>query len=121
VVFGRGPQRISKTKMFDDFDDFRFIALPADDTISHDYFEIHRSRAETPEIQLLRAVLETGIREALGEVSSVHPRYRQAEIQSAKEWILSDEGNYVFSFVEVCAALGIEPGAIRRLVKGRIK
>jgi hypothetical protein len=100
--------------------DFKIIALPPDDTTAHDYFEIHRSRAETPEIQLLRAVLENGVRESMGEVSSIHPRYRQAEIESAREWILSDEGNYVFSFLNVCAVLEIDAGYVRRMVRAKI-
>ena len=34
--------------------------------------------------------------------------------EEAQEWLFSDESDGIFSFVSVCALLGLDPGYIRR-------
>jgi len=37
--------------------------------------------------------------------------------QEAEEWLFSDDSNWAFSFVTICAALDLSPGYIRRRLK----
>lgn len=67
------------------------------------------------EARLLFAVLE----EALGCLShrfvgGTSPAASIRIHQEAQDWIMSEENRFVFSFVNVCAALGLEPDYIRR-------
>ena len=71
---------------------------------------------ECPETALMRAVLE----EALtcyqhGFVSGKPLAHRLA--REAKAWFFSDDDHWLFSFVPVCAVLGLEPSYIRREVE----
>lgn len=68
-----------------------------------------------PETALMYAVLEDAFlcfqRRFENERRSIQ-RARQAE-----EWFFSDDSRCLFSFVSVCAALGLEPGYIRQRLK----
>jgi hypothetical protein len=37
--------------------------------------------------------------------------------REAEEWFLSDEAHWPFSFVSVCAVLGLEPESVRQRLK----
>jgi hypothetical protein len=65
----------------------------------------------TPERRLLLAVLE----EAVGTyqrcvAADLHLRAIFADVD---EWFASDESDYLFSFIGICDALGIEPAYVR--------
>jgi hypothetical protein len=69
-----------------------------------------------PVAALLRAVLE----DALACFQSqflTEGRRVQREAQEAEAWFLSKEENWPFSFMVVCAVLGLEPEAIRQQLK----
>jgi hypothetical protein len=72
-----------------------------------------------PERNLLIAILTDAVVR--------YRRYRtirgplRGRFAEAERWIFSDDRRWVFSFVNVCEALGIEPRAVRRAVAaGRI-
>jgi hypothetical protein len=91
-----------------------------DEEIAERFLSVNRSSQDTPERALLRAILEDGIRCALDHRAGLPCKERAAEIHRAREWIESNSTDYVFSFLAVCAALNLEPGAIRRLVRARM-
>ena len=70
----------------------------------------------TGEQRLLFAMLEDAVhllRRRPGRPSRRSSRDRQ-EIRAAKAWIAADDPTFPFSFVSVCAALGLDPAAVRR-------
>lgn len=69
-----------------------------------------------PVATLLRAVLEDAL--ACFQKQFMNKRLRvQREAREAEAWFLSEEAHGPFSFVTICAALGLEPDAIRRQLK----
>lgn len=66
-----------------------------------------------PEAALMRAVLA----DALGcfQKGLVHQGRRVQRIaREAEEWLFSDDSRWPFSFVSICAVLGLEPAYLRR-------
>jgi hypothetical protein len=74
--------------------------------------EISGGYATGPERELLSAMLFDGIQRflCLIEAEGVEAKLRYRE---AWNWITQDEDLYVFSFNNVCEALGIDPGYLR--------
>jgi len=69
------------------------------------------------EAALMRAVLEEAV--ACFQKQFVkNGRRTQSLAREAEEWIYSDEVSWLFSFVNICAALGLDPAYIRRNLKG---
>ena len=66
-----------------------------------------------PEKALVLAVLEDGIR---CFQDNIFPQNRKKQLlfEEAQEWLFSDELDGIFSFVSVCAMLGLDPSYIRR-------
>ena len=69
-----------------------------------------------PVAALLRAVLEDALACFQRQFLTVGRRV-QREAQEAKAWFLSEEEDWPFSFMSVCAVLGLEPDAIRQQLK----
>ena len=65
------------------------------------------------EVALMRAVLEDAI-ECFQQQFENNSRRTQRLAQEAAVWLFSDDERWPFSFVNLCAALGIEPGYLRR-------
>jgi hypothetical protein len=64
----------------------------------------------------MRAVLE----DALGCYQKQfvsHTRRERRLAQEAEEWVFSDNDRWLFSFVNICRALGLEPEYLRRGLK----
>ena len=72
--------------------------------------------AATGEQRLLFAMLEDAVhllRRRPGRPSRRSTCDRQ-EIRAARAWIAANDPTFPFSFVSVCAALGLDPAAVRR-------
>ena len=69
-----------------------------------------------PEKALVLAVLEDGIRCFQDNILPQN-RKKQMLFEEAQEWLFSDESDRIFSFVSVCAVLGLDPSYIRRGVR----
>jgi hypothetical protein len=67
---------------------------------------------ETGEIALMRAVLADAISCFQGSVISGKRRYQRLA-KEAEEWFFARQDDYVFSFVNICAVLGLDPDYIR--------
>ena len=87
------------------------------DVLPEQFFSLSASRhTERPEAVLMRAVLADAL--ACFQQGFVNKRVHvQRLAQEAGAWFLSDDDHWPFSFVSICAALGLEPGYIRREVK----
>ncbi len=68
-------------------------------------FDVHDKAL--PERNLMRAIL----RGVLEDIKKTGEPFREA-----RNYILSDDDSYVFSFVSVCSHLGLCPRTIRRVV-----
>lgn len=75
------------------------------------------SPAEKPqkvrgEVALMAAVLEDAI--ACFQNGALAPGRRARRLgKEAEDWLFSDDLRWPFSFVNICAVLGLEPGCIR--------
>jgi hypothetical protein len=74
------------------------------------FFDSEAGAKSCPETALLCAVLENAF-------DCFQNRFELSEAQAAENWFLSDDSRAVFSFVSVCAALGLEPGFIRKRLR----
>jgi len=74
------------------------------------FFGAEAHPAVCPETALLCAVLENAF-------VCFQNRFDIGEAQAAETWFFSDDGRAIFSFVSICAALGLEPGFIRKQLR----
>jgi len=66
-----------------------------------------------PEAELMRAVLEDAL--LCFQKGLAHPGRRvQRVAREAEEWLFSDDDSWPFSFVSICAVLGLEPAYLRQ-------
>jgi hypothetical protein len=73
----------------------------------------------TPEQRLMKAVLDDAIA-VHAATDGARDRRRRRLREEVAEWFASDAAEYVFSFVNVCRALGLEPAGVRAgLVRDR--
>jgi hypothetical protein len=89
-----------------------------DPVVSHLYLESFKPRHQLePEKELMLAVLTDAI-----ECMQKHSDSRQATgiklYQEAKEWIFDENERDAFSFLNICAALNLDPCYIRRGIAG---
>lgn len=76
----------------------------------------HQERVDSPEMALVRAVLEDAIRSVLrGGTTSA----RRREVSDDLAWFDSEDDGHAFTFVTVCQRLQLDPSWIRRLVRAR--
>jgi hypothetical protein len=69
-----------------------------------------------PEIGLMQAVLEDAIN-CFQRRSSKKAQNAQRLAREAEEWLLSNDLDWPFSFLNICSALGLDPDYIRRGLK----
>jgi len=67
----------------------------------------------SPEAALMRAVLEDAVA-CFQRQCETEPRWVQQEAREAEGWLFSDDAHGLFSYVYVCAVLGLEPGSVRQ-------
>ena len=66
-----------------------------------------------PEAELMRAILEDAL--LCFQKGLVHQGRRvQRLAREAEEWLFSDDARWPFSFVSICAVLGLEPAYLRQ-------
>jgi hypothetical protein len=64
-------------------------------------------------VALMRAVLEDALH-CLQRHSRQSGRRAQHLTREAEEWFFTDDPHWVFSFVNICAVLGLDPAYLRR-------
>lgn len=78
------------------------------------YLESFRRRALfEPEKRLMAAILEDAI-ETLEDHWTASGGKKRRLFEEAEAWIFSDDADWVFSFVSVCGALGLDPDYLRK-------
>jgi hypothetical protein len=90
-----------------------FVPLEVDILAAEDFERIHRSRPLSPEHELMVAVLE----EALADYQrcwKARDKKGMRQFADAQAWILESNSEWIFSFVNCCEALGIEPDYLRQ-------
>ena len=92
-------------------------AGPAGGSVLPEQFFDSRVKLATvcPETALMYAVLEDAFL-CFHEQFEADHRYMQ-RAREAEDWFFSDDSRWLFSFVSVCDALGLEPRYIRKKLK----
>src|SRR5262249_7133003 len=80
------------------------------------YDPLARRANRQPEAELMRAVLEDALL-CFHEGLVREGRRVQRLAREAQEWLFSDDASWPFSFVSICAVLGLDPEYIRRGLK----
>lgn len=94
-----------------------WYARPSHDEISVETFFDSRMSLSTvsPETALMYAVLEDAFL-CLQKTAKLSRLVRR-QAREAERWILSDDSRWVFSFLPICDALGLDPGYMRKKLK----
>ncbi len=89
------------------------MRFESDVLMENEYLRINLSCSLGPEKSLMLAVLEDAI-------ACYQKYYRctdtkeKAAFSDAESWLVSSESDWSFSFVNICEALGLSPGYIRK-------
>jgi hypothetical protein len=79
--------------------------------------QVSGGRSATPEERLACAVLEDALRIVTKPgVSHGRGRYLRGETEA---WLLSEDTAWPFSFLNVCSALALDPGWLRKSLRTR--
>jgi hypothetical protein len=85
-----------------------------DSLLSAQYFEtLHRKTILEPEKRLMFAILEDAI--DCFQNNLLRPSLKSRRLfQEAEKWIVEVDGDWIFSFENVCEALGLNPAYVRQ-------
>jgi hypothetical protein len=109
----RKQKREEKIDLELHFDEKPVVPFEVDILAAEDFACIRRSRPLSPERELMAAVLE----EALADYQrcwKARDKKGMERFADAQAWILESDSEWIFSFVNCCEALGIEPGYLRQ-------
>src|SRR3989344_3051349 len=103
---------LRRVKIMDDIREAGMDGILQPDPLApYEFFEsIRGSLFLQPEKRLMLALLEDAVRIFRKYVESPHNRMYQEAI----DWIADTEGDSIFSFGNICVALGLNPDYIRR-------
>jgi hypothetical protein len=94
-------------------DEMPVVRFEADILAAQDFDRIYRSRPRSPERDLMLAILE----EALNDYQrcfSARDKKGRNRFTDARAWILNTDSEWIFSFINCCEVLGIEPDNFRQ-------
>lgn len=90
-----------------------YVRPPHEDLSSRSFFDFRAPRtAVSPELALMYAVLEDAFL-CLQQSRAAAPRVRRRAHQAGK-WFLSDDSRWIFSFLPICDALGLDSEYMRK-------
>ncbi len=88
--------------------------LQPDSLLSAHYFgTLRRKTLLEPEKKLMLAILEAAIHCFQDNLLTQNVRSRRL-FEEAEEWIVEADGDWVFSFENICEALGFNPAYVRQ-------
>ena len=95
--------------------DEKVVSLFQPDTLlAAQYFAtLHRNTVVEPERRLMLAILEEAINSFKDNVLAQGGRGKKL-FREAQEWILETGDDWVFSFENICEALGLNPAYVRQ-------
>lgn len=77
------------------------------------YQSVSRRRARSAEAELVAALLDNGIADFQRFIFA-RDRKSARRFAEAESWIVSDDSDWLFSFANCCAVLGIDAGYLRK-------
>ena len=88
--------------------------LGSDSVVPDQYFDTcRRSEPLEPEKTLLLAILEDAI-DSYQKYSAASDRVGRERFCEAEEWLMGGANDWIFSFENVCAMLGLDANYVRR-------
>src|SRR5215510_5056889 len=90
-----------------------FVLFEADILATEDFVRVHRSRPLSPEHGLMVAILEVALAD-YQRCWKIRDKKSMERFADAQAWILESNSEWIFSFVNCCEALGIEPDYLRQ-------
>jgi hypothetical protein len=83
---------------------------------SHPYLHtLHRREFAEPELRLMLVILQDALR-CLEKYSLARPRKGRRLFEETERWVLAATDDEVFSFNNICEALGLNPAYVRKRV-----
>jgi hypothetical protein len=95
------------------FDETPVVRFETDILAAQDFDRIYRSRPRSPERDLMLAILE----EALNDYQrcfSARDKKGRNRFTEARAWILNTDSEWIFSFINCCEVLRIDPDYLRQ-------
>jgi hypothetical protein len=89
------------------------VPFEVDILAAEDFARVYRSRPLSPERELMAAVLE----EALADYQrcwKARDKKGMERFADAQAWILESDSEWIFSFINCCDVLGIDPDYLRQ-------
>ena len=86
--------------------------------VSEEYDRVFCKRRLLPEHALMLAVLDQAVADFRKYLVD-HDAKGKRRFGAAQEWIVKDDPNWIFSFVNICAVLGFAPDYLRQGLLGR--
>jgi hypothetical protein len=94
------------------FDDGPLVRFEADILAAEDFARTYRSCPLSPERELMVAVLEGALAD-YQRCCSARDKKGMKQFADAKAWIRESDSEWIFSFINCCEALGIDPDYLR--------
>jgi hypothetical protein len=111
----RKQKQEEKVELGLSFDEMPVVLFEADILAAQDFDRIYRSWPRSPERDLMLAILEEALNDyqRCWKARDEKGRKRFADAQS---WILNMDSEWIFSFINCCEVVGIEPDYLRQEV-----
>ena len=95
-----------------------FTSVTGDNTLTQRYVDIYcRSEHLEAEKSLLSAILDDAVQE-YRKYSEAHNAEGKKRFREARDWIIREGKDWIFSFDTICDILGLDPDYVRRGVLG---
>lgn len=110
------PKKQKPKKKLDldpNFGEKPFVPFEVDILATEDFSRLHRSRPLSPEHELMAAVLEVAFAD-YQRCWKARDKKGMERFADSQAWILESNSDWIFSFVNCCEALGIEPDYLRQ-------
>jgi hypothetical protein len=95
------------------FNDRPLVPFEVDILAAEDFARVYRSRPLSPERELMVAILEEAVAD-YQRCWKARDKKGMERFAEAQAWILESDSEWIFSFINCCEALGIEPGYLRQ-------
>jgi hypothetical protein len=112
----RKQKQVEKVDLGLRCDESPVVRFEADILAAQDFDRIYRSRPRSPERDLMLAILE----EALNDYQRcfrARDNKGRKRFADARAWIMNTNSEWIFSFINCCEVLGIEPDYLRQGVR----
>ena len=88
-------------------------SLFAPDILASQQYSAQGTSGRQPEKSLMIAVLLDGV-ECFQKYLFLHDKYSNCLFKEAENWILDNDREWLFSFINICEALAIDPHYFRK-------